>query len=82
MSTCYTGTEVPTPIVEPCKGVYTSTDCIASPNALAHLSLAEGASQTDINAALTAALLYKDQEISDLNAAIIVMQAQIDLLII
>jgi hypothetical protein len=45
MNNCYTGTEVPTPtVVEPCGGIL-STSCIATPNSITYLSLAEGAKQ-------------------------------------
>jgi hypothetical protein len=66
MNNCYTGTEVPTPTVEPCGGIYTSTSCIATPNSITYLSLAEGATQTEVNASLVAALQAKDQQLAEL----------------
>ena len=68
---CYSGIEVPQQIEEPCGGKYTSTDCIASPNANIILDLPSGASQTETNAALTTALVYKEQQVEDLRNSLL-----------
>lgn len=68
---CYSGIEVPQQIQEPCLGKYTSTDCSLSPNANIILDLPSGASQTETNAALTTALVYKEQQIEDLQNSIL-----------
>lgn len=67
MTECYNGISViPQQIEEPCGGVYTSTDCIQSPNANVTLDLPSGATQTQTNAALTTALVYKEQQIQSI----------------
>jgi hypothetical protein len=69
---CIDGVEIPTPLIEPCRGDYISTDCIASPSANVTLDLPIGANQTQTNTAITSALVYKEQQITNL-------QAQLDL---
>lgn len=39
MSTCPQGIEIPSPLIEPCKGIYTSDSCIIHPQALVELGL-------------------------------------------
>lgn len=64
---CYTGTAIEQ-IEEGCKGNYISTDCIQTPNAISYLDLPAGSSQTEVNAAITSSLLFKDQQISEISA--------------
>lgn len=66
---CVTNVNIPTPIAEKCQGVYTSTDCIIIPEANATLDLPADSTQTEVNDALTAALIYKQQQIEALEAA-------------
>jgi hypothetical protein len=66
MEKCYTGIEVPPTTVEPCGGVYSSTDCIATPNAITYLEIAAGDSQTAVNASIASALQAKDQQLAEL----------------
>jgi hypothetical protein len=70
---CYSGIEVPATTEAPCGGNIISTDCIASPNANSILDLPSGASQTETNAALTTAILYKEQQIEDLQNSILII---------
>lgn len=64
MEDCYNGIAIPNRIVEECNGDYKSTDCILSPNALAYLGLPANSSQADINTAIEASLLAKDEGIA------------------
>jgi phage-related minor tail protein len=66
MENCYEGIVAQPQIPNTCNGNITSTDCIASPVANVTLDLPEGASQTQINNALTTALVYKQQQIEEL----------------
>ena len=70
---CVTNVNIPTPIAEKCQGVYTSTDCIIIPEANVTLDLPINSSQTEVNNAITAALIYKEQQIQQ-------MENDIDLL--
>lgn len=63
---CITNVEIPQPLTEKCSGIYYSTDCISIPEDNVILDLPEGASQTEVNNALTAALIYKEQQITEL----------------
>lgn len=47
-------------------GNYLSTSCIQTPNSISYLDLSAGVNQTQINAALVSSLIYKDQQINDL----------------
>ena len=67
---CYTGTAIEQ-LEEGCAGDYTSTDCTQTPNAISYLDLPAGSSQTEINAALTASLLFKDQQIAEFSSTVI-----------
>lgn len=62
---CYTGTAI-TQITDECGNNFVSTNCIQTPNALVYLDLPEGATQSEINAAVVAALTYKDQQIAEI----------------
>jgi hypothetical protein len=78
MTNCYSGISViPQQIEEPCGGTYISTSCIQSPEANITLDLSAGASQAQTNAALTTALVYKEQQIQDLIAMIEALEARI-----
>lgn len=66
METCYSGIAIPTPESEPCNGDYKSTDCVLSPDALTYLGLPANTSQSDINAAVQASLIAKEQLISEI----------------
>jgi len=74
---CITNVEIPTPLTEPCNGDYISSSCIVIPEANVTLDLSIGASQTEVNAALTAALIYKEQQIVALQALIDALDARI-----
>ena len=67
MENCYEGTSIPDPITAPCGGEYVSTDCVATPSAIAALEIAAGATQTQINSAVTNALLAKEEQITTLS---------------
>jgi hypothetical protein len=77
MSDCYTGIVIPTPIVEICNGEYKSTDCIKTPNAIIYLDLPEGATQTQINAAIITFLVGKDAQIADLQSQINALELRV-----
>ena len=62
MEECTTGITI-TQTAEECSGNYVSTNCVSTPNAITYLDLSAGASQTSINAALTSALMRKDEQI-------------------
>lgn len=64
MENCFTGISVPTPIQAPCGGEFTSTECVATPNAMPDLELAAGATQEQINIAIKNALVQKDAQIA------------------
>ena len=66
---CPTEIEIPN-LTEPCSGDYTSTNCTFIPEANVTLDLPANASQTQVNNALTAALIYKEQQIVALQALI------------
>jgi hypothetical protein len=67
MDNCNTGITIPNLLpTEPCNGNYISTDCIASPNANSALDLPIGATQTQTNAAITAAILHKEEQIQSI----------------
>lgn len=68
MEECNTGVTI-VKTSEECDGNYTSTNCIATPNAITYLDLSSGASQTSINAALVSALMRKDEQISEIPIA-------------
>lgn len=70
INNCYTGTVIEQ-LEEGCAGDYTSTDCTQTPNAISYLDLPAGSSQTEINAALTASLLFKDQQIAEFSSTAI-----------
>ena len=78
MENCYTGVTMETPIEAPCGGEFISTACIVETNAISYLNLPAGATQSQINAALINALLYKDQQILNLQTQIDELQTQID----
>ncbi|HSE99905.1 MAG TPA: hypothetical protein VLA48_03330 [Nitrososphaeraceae archaeon] len=75
---CYTGTAIKQ-IEEGCKGSYISTNCIQTPNAISYLDLPAGSSQTEVNAAITSSLLFKDQQISEISATKIEAGENIDI---
>ncbi len=69
MKKCYQGISNPSPTeTEKCGGCYISTDCTQSPEANPVFDLPEGYTQTQMNAAVTSALVYKQQQIEDLEA--------------
>jgi hypothetical protein len=68
MEECNTGITI-TKTAEECDGNYISTNCISSPNAITYLDLSAGASQTQVNAAITSALMRKDEQISEIPIA-------------
>jgi hypothetical protein len=74
---CNNGINLPILLLEPCKGKYTSTDCILSPNAITYLGLSVGASQTQINAALITRLIGKDAQIADLQSQLNALEIRI-----
>lgn len=74
MDNCYEGTNVPNLIDEPCKGKYTSDNCIVHPESVTYLSIAPNTSINEILKKVVLALQYKDQQIANL-------QSQIDNLI-
>lgn len=75
MSTlCYSGTVTPPTIEAPCGGEYISTDCVASPTQLITLDLPAGANQTQINAAIIAALIQKENQIQNLELRIVALE--------
>jgi len=65
MENCYNGIAIPTPVPAPCNGEYKSTDCILAPNALTYLGLPASSSQSEINAAIQASLMAKDELIAE-----------------
>lgn len=62
---CYTGTNIEQ-IEDGCGNNFISTSCVQTPNAISYLDLEAGSNQTEVNAALVAALTYKDQQISEI----------------
>lgn len=48
---------------DPCGGVYGSTDCISTPNAIVYLSIPAESTQTEINTAVTLDLINKNSRI-------------------
>lgn len=66
METCYKGVAISTKVVEACGGDYKSADCILTPNALTYLSLPVNSSQSEINAAVQASLMAKDELIGEI----------------
>jgi len=64
---CYTGTAIEQ-VEEGCGNNYISTDCIQTPNAITYLDISAGSTQTEINAAITSSLIFKDQQISEISA--------------
>ena len=66
---CPTEIEIPN-LTEPCGGNYISTDCLNIPQANPVLDLPANSKQTEVNAALTTALIYKEQQIVALQEAI------------
>lgn len=69
MENCYNGISIPTPVTEPCNGEYKSTDCILAPNALTYLGLPASSSQSEINAAIQASLMTKDELILEIDGS-------------
>lgn len=67
---CYTGVNIEQ-IENECGNNFLSTSCTQTPNAISYLDLPAGSSQTEINAALTASLLFKDQQIAEFSSTII-----------
>lgn len=70
INNCYTGTAIEQ-LEEGCAGNYTSTDCTQTPNAISYLDLPAGSTQTEINAAITTSLLFKDQQIAEFSSTAI-----------
>lgn len=80
MQKCYQGINNPSPTTEnPCENLL-STDCIQSPEANVVLDLPEGYTQTEMNAAVTSALVYKQQQIEDLLSIISDLTTRIETL--
>lgn len=73
---CPTEIEIPN-LTEPCENTYLSSSCIFIPEANVTLDLPANASQTQVNAALTSALVYKEQQIVALQALIDALDARI-----
>lgn len=69
METCYNGIAIPPRVVEACGGDYKSTDCVLSPDALIYLGLPINASQSEINAAVQASLMAKEELIGEIPVA-------------
>lgn len=65
MENCNTGISIIT-TEEICAGKYTSTDCTSIPNNITYLDVSAGDSQTEVNAALVTALMYKDEQLGSL----------------
>lgn len=61
-------------LVEPCENTYLSSSCIFIPEANVTLDLPANAAQTEVNNALTAALVYKEQQIVALNTRIVTLE--------
>jgi len=68
--------EIPN-LIEPCNGVYYSTNCISIPEANVTLDLSIGASQTEVNDALTTALIYKEQQVQELQSEIDSLESRV-----
>jgi hypothetical protein len=68
------GISIPIPLVEECSGNYISTNCITIPEANTTLSLPVNATQTQVNNALTTALIYKEQQIAALIARVLILE--------
>jgi len=62
---CTKGTSI-AQIPNECDGSYISTNCIQTPNAISYLELPAAATQTEINSAIVTALMFKDQQISEI----------------
>lgn len=77
---CPTEISIPTPLVEECSGNYISTNCLVIPQANVTLDLPINATQTEVNDALTAALIYKEQQITALQDLIDALDARIVIL--
>jgi|SRR3990170_3802508 len=77
MTNCYTGINAIQTITNECNGENVSTNCVLSPEANITLSLSAGASQTQTNAALTTALIYKEQQIQTINNSIVPVSATV-----
>lgn len=69
MEECYNGISIPEGTVEPCNGDYKSTDCSLSPSAFTYLGLPENASQTQINNAIQASLMAKEELINEIDGS-------------
>lgn len=61
---------MPIPTQAPCGGEYTSTECVATPNAIPDLDLAAGATQEQINTAIKDALVQKEAQIATITTDI------------
>lgn len=63
MENCFQGIIIGDLPTAPCNGEFISTDCVATPNAITPLEIEAGATQTQINATITNALVYKEEQI-------------------
>lgn len=72
--TCYTGVVVPSPIIEPCGGKYTSSACMIHAPTLNYLNLPAGSTQEQINTSFINALISKDQIIAALTARVVILE--------
>ena len=64
---CYTGTAIEQE-EEGCGNNYISTNCVQTPNTISYLNISAGSTQTEINAAITSSLIFKDQQISEISS--------------
>lgn len=71
MSTeCLTGTNIPTLSEAPCDGIYLSDSCVVHAGAITALSLPINSSLETVINTLVLAIIYKQEQILDLQAQI------------
>lgn len=71
---CYTGTDVPDKIEEPCNGEYTLDQCIIHAAAISYLELPTNSSLMTIINTFVLALIAKDDQIAELDARITALE--------
>lgn len=64
---CFTNTTVPILGTEPCGGDYKDNNCVIHPDAIPYLGLPANSSENTIIKSLVLALLYKDEQITNIN---------------
>ena len=67
---CNGGVDIPQLSEENCEGVYISSQCIINPNAITALNLPVNSSLNTIINALVLGLIYKEEQITSLQAQI------------